>query len=189
MRIRMILCALCGLAFGLGGASADIIHRISYDQGPLVHVWSDGQDMQVGQSVTVGQTGVIPGEAPFYTGILEPVAFTQAKGGEALTIASNAPFSVRAELVSPALNLAAPVTLQLTDVGPNARAVANQRRIDGLTLGDLIGGAVVFQSDIRTAKAAGAPLTQAVTLTTNASGADILFTVVAEAPSRSAHWR
>lgn len=160
MGIRTILISALITWAGLCSAKADVIHRVSFTQAPMVVTWTEGGKPISGQQVPVlGQTRMDPIPTVF-AGRLEPVAASTgyAQTKTRFAVASNAPFSLIADGAS--LQPGTRLLIRVISAGENAARIPVQEQV--FSREDLLANPILFQLDRRTAVRSGSIESQSI---------------------------
>ena len=166
-------------------AHAGMIDRVSFSQGPMVMVWDGDEPAASGGAVVLkGRTAVSTQTVAIAGGgLLDPVQANFSENAlsaqsKSFKVASNAPFAIRAELIS-AREATGDFKLALASVGSNAQNPSASNAIE-IPLAALRQPKIVYAAQRKTARRAGSALSQAVTFNaewTMQTKADVVLTV------------
>ena len=170
---------------GLFPANASMIDRVSFSQGPMIVVWDGDESARSSDEIVLGGRTAVSTQPVAFAGggLLEPIqanfsenaASTQSKS---FKIASNAPFSIRAEL-SRANVVDGTFKLSIGDIGENAQIPGTIVQSE-IALSTLSTPQIVYAAHRKTARRAGSTVSQAVTFNaewTPQNAADVTLTV------------
>jgi hypothetical protein len=162
-----------------------MIDRVSFSQGPMIVVWDGDAAISSSDEIILGDRNTVSTQTVAFAGggLLEPiranfVATTASAQSKSFKVASNAPFSIRAEL-SRAKMVNGTFKLSIGDIGANAQipgaAITSQVELSTLRTPQ-----IVYAAHRKTARRAGSTLSQSVTFNaewTTQSPADVTLTV------------
>lgn len=166
-------------------AHAGMIDRVSFSQGPMIVVWDGDESAASSDEIVLGGRTAVSTQPVAFAGggLLEPIQANFSENAvsaqsKSFKVASNAPFSIRAEL-SRANVVDGTFRLSISDIGENAQlpgAIVHSE----IALSTLRTPQIVYAAPRKTARRAGSTVSQAVTFNaewTTQNAADVTLTV------------